>query len=403
LNEIAAELRVQFFLEGSVRRDASRVRITAQLIQAADQTHLWASTYDDEANQILNIQSKVAQAICEAIQVKISPPQQQRLARPRLVNPAAHEAYLKGLYYWNKFTPVAAAMGIRHLQQAITIDPQHGPAHAALAQVFGMMGYWGLALPAQVNPLARAEALKALEIDESLSVAHGALGCVLCLHDWKYEAGEREIQRAIELNPSEATNHLWYAIYYAAFAENMEKAIAEAQTAARLDPWAPLTGLMVSSVYLLVDEFERARDQAQGIVEMLPDSHYAYRVLGLAYLGEGLFGHAVAALEKGTAIARDPASLALLAEAYGLSGERDKARVLIKELEERNQREYVLPTAMAWAYTGLGEFDAAFHWLEVALEQHTSTLLLLRAGLMFDPLRADPRFADLLSRLHLPA
>lgn len=403
LDEIAAELRVQYFLEGSVRREDSRVRITAQLIRAVDQTHVWANSYDDEFEQILHIQGKVAQSICEAIQVKIAQPQQKHLSRPRPVNPAAHEAYLKGLYYWNKFTPDAAAMGVRHLQQAITIDPTHGPAHAALAQVFGMMGYWGLAPPAEVNPQARAEALKALEIDESLSVAHGALGCVLCLHDWKFEAGEKEFQRAIELNPSEATSHLWYAIYHSVLADNPDKAIAEASAATRLDPWAPLTGLMVSSVYLFVDDYERAREQARGIVGVFPSSPLAYRVLGLAYLGEGLSEHAVLAFQKGVAIAREPASVALLAEAYGLSGQRDKARALIDELQERNQREYVLPTAMAWAHVGLGEFDAAFHWLEKDLQEHTSLLLWLRAGPMFDPLRADRRFADLLSRLRLPA
>ena len=209
LDEIAAQLHVEFLLEGSVRRDGSRVRITAQLIQAADQTHLWANSYDEEFEQILNMQSRVAEAICASIQIKIPRSRRQSLARSRPVNAAAHEAYLKGLYHWNKFTPEAAAMGVQHLRRAITIDPRHGPAHAALAQVFGMMGYWGLAPPAHVNPLAGAEALKALEIDDSLSAAHGALACVLCLHDWEFQAGERELRRAIELNPSEATSHLW--------------------------------------------------------------------------------------------------------------------------------------------------------------------------------------------------
>jgi TolB-like protein len=207
LEEIAAELQVQYFLEGSVRREASRVRITAQLIKAADKTHLWADSSDEDISEILAVQSKVAQDICEAIQIKMSPLKLQ-LARKRSVNPAAHEAYLKGLYCYNKWTPEAGAKAIQCFQQAVSVDPQHGLSHAAMAQAFGMLGYWGLAPPAEVYPLSREEALKALQIDESLSVGHSVLACVLCLVDWEYEAAEKELQRAIELNPSEATNHL---------------------------------------------------------------------------------------------------------------------------------------------------------------------------------------------------
>ncbi len=401
LGEIAAELQVQYFLEGSVRREASRVRITAQLIQAADQTHLWTDSYDDDISQILTVQSKVAQDICEAIQIKISPPRLQ-LVRKRPVNPAAHEAYLKGLYYYNKFTPEAAQKAIQYFQQAVSVDPQHGLAHAALAQAFGMIGYWGFAPPAEVYPLSREEALKALQIDESLSVGHGALACVLCLVDWEYEAAEKELQRAVELNPSEATNHLWYSIYHALITEDADKAIAEVLTAARLDPWSPLTGLMASSVYLLLDDFEQALKQAREIVKMFPDSLHGYRVLGMAYLGEGLFEHAIAAFEKGVAVARESVSVAFLAQAYGLSGQPEKARSLIDELLNRCKQEYVPPTSMAWAYAGLGEMDRAFEWLETAFQQRCSMLLSLKAGPMFDPLQADPRFADLLRRLRLP-
>lgn len=266
-----------------------------------------------------------------------------------------------------------------------------------------MIGYWGFVPPAQVNSLARAEALKAIELDESLSIAHGALACVLCLHDWDYEAGERELRRAIELNPSEATNHLWSAIYHAVFTENGQKAIAEALVAARLDPWSPITALMVSSVYLLLDDFEQARDQAQTIVGMFPNSLHGYRVLGIAYLGQGLFEHAIVALEKGLAVTREPASVGLLAQAYGRAGQRDRARALVEELIQRGRREYVLPTSIAWAYIGVNDLDSAFECLEAAFEQRCSLLLWLRAGPMFDPLRGDPRFTDLLRRLRLPA
>jgi TolB-like protein/Tfp pilus assembly protein PilF len=267
LAQVAAELTVQYVLEGSVRREASRVRITAQLIRAADQTHLWADSYDGPIEEVLALQDRVAQAICEAIKPRISHAAPRTHLAPRHLDPAAHDAYLRGLYNWNKFTPEAAAQAVNEFQQCISLDPEHAPAHAALAHVYGMIGYWGFVPPAQVNPLARAEALRAIQIDESLSIAHAALGCVLCLHDWAYEAGEKELRRAIELNPSEATNRLWYAIYHAVFRENAEKAVTEARAAARLDPWSPITALMVSSVYLLLQDFEQAREQAQAIVE----------------------------------------------------------------------------------------------------------------------------------------
>jgi len=401
LEEIAAELQVQYLLEGSVRQEASRVRITAQLIRAADQTHLWTDSYDDNISQILTVQSKVAQDICEAIQIKMSPPRLQ-LARKRLVKPAAHEAYLKGLYHYNKFTPEGAEKAIQYFQQAVSVDPQHGFAHAALAQTYGMIGYWGLAPPAEVYPLSKEAALKALQIDESLSVGHGALACVLCLVDWEYEAAEKELQRAIELNPSEATNHLWYSIYHALISKDADKAIAEALTAAQLDPWSPLTRLMVSSIYLLLDDFEQALKQAREIVKMFPGSLHGYRVLGLAYLGQGLFEHAIAAFEKGVAVARESVSVALLAQAYGLSGQLDKARGLIDELLYRCKQGYVPPSSMVWAYVGLGEMDRAFQWMETAFQQRCSLLLNLRTGPQFDALRADPRFENFLRRLHLP-
>ncbi len=402
LGDIAAELHVQYFLEGSVRREASRVRITAQLIQASDQTHLWAESYDDDLKHVLAVQSKVAQAICEAIQLKIPSPIHRRRTSPQTVHPAAHEAYLKGLYYWGKFTPEASREAIQRFQQAITLDPGFAPAHAALAHAFGVAGYWGYAPPAEVNPLARAEALKALEIDPLLSMAHGALAGCLCMHDWAYEAAEKEFRRAIELNPSEATNHMWYGIYQAMVNEDAEQAIAEAQLAVRVDPWSPVTGLMVSSIHLFVHDFARARTEAQAIVEMFPESLHGYRVLGLAYLGEGLFEHAIAAFEKGVAVARESASVALLAQAYGLSGQREKARVLVSELEQRCKQEYVLPTSMAWAYIGLGEADCAFQWLEEAFQQRSGMLLCLKGGPMFDPFRSDTRFNDLLLRLGFP-
>jgi tetratricopeptide (TPR) repeat protein len=234
-------------------------------------------------------------------------------------------------------------------------------------------------------------------------VAHGALACVLCLHDWKYKDGEKELRRAIELNPSEATNRLWYAIYHAVFIGDSESAIAEALTAMRLDPWSPITGLMVASVYLLVDDFEQARGVAQEIVDMFPESLHGYRVLGMAYLGEGLFEHAITSLEKGVAIARESASVALLAQAYGRSGQPQKARALIEELLHRCTQEYVLPTSLAWAYIGLEDMDSAFRWLETAFQQRCPMLLWLKAAPMFDPLRTDPRFTDLLCRLGLPA
>lgn len=402
LAQVAADLNVQYILEGSVRRQVSRVRVTAQLIRAADQTHLWANSYDDEIEEVLALQYRVAQAICEAIEPKIAQRVPRTEVRPRRVNPAAHDAYLRGLYNWNKFTPDAATQAVQDLQQSISLDPEHGPAHAALAHVFGMIGYWGFVPPAQVNPLARAEALKAIEIDDSLSIAHGALACVLCLHDWDYDTAEKELRRAIELNPSEATNHLWYAIYHAVFGEHAEMAVAEALTATRLDPCSPITALMVSSVDLLLDRFEQAREQAQATLGMFPGSLHAYRVLGVAYLGEGLFEHAIVALEKGVAIARESASVALLAQAYGRSGQVERARALIDELVQRSRQEYVLPTSMAWAYVGVEDWDSAFCWLETAFEQRCSFLLWLRAGPMFDPLRSDPRFADLLRRLRLP-
>lgn len=401
LSEIAAELGVQYVLEGSVRREASRVRITAQLIQTVDQTHVWAHSYDDEIEQILVLQNKVAEAICAAIRLGVSHeiPASHIAVRP--LSSRVHEEYLKGIYYWNKFTPEAAQLAIQHLSETIRLDTYFAPAHAALAQVLGMIGFWGYAPPAEVNVLARAEAERALELDESLAIAHGALGCCLALHAWEFEAARRELQKAVDLNPSEATIHLWYALYYAVMVEDSEKAIAESQIATRLDPWSPLTRLMVSSTSLMMGEYERARIQAQSIIQMLPQSLHAYRVLGLAYLGEGLLEHAVIAFENAVSIARESASVAMLAHACARSGQTQRAHALIDELLSRTRNEYVLPTSIASAYLGSGKSDLAFQWLEKAFQERCGAILFLKKDPTFQLLRSDQRFIDLLSRLGL--
>ena len=250
--------------------------------------------------------------------------------------------------------------------------------------------------------MAKAAALKALELDESLAVAHEALGCVHWLYDWDLRAAESEILRALELNPGDAIAHLWYGTFVCLIKEDLERARAEAKQAQELDPLALLVNSTLGWGYVVVDQYGRAIEQARKTLEIYPDSLHAYSVLGLASLAKGILGDAVAALEKAVAISRDSFSLAILGHAYARSGQAGKAEALLSELLERSEREYVLPTAFATLYTGLGQKDSAFCWLGKAYEERLGMLFWLKAAPVYHPLRDDPRFQDLVRRIGLP-
>jgi TolB-like protein len=402
LPEIARELKVSAIVEGSALRCGSHVRITAQLIQAEPEQHLWARSYEGELSDILQLQARVARAIAESVQAVLTPKQLERLSRPRsATNPEAYLAYLKGRYYLSHWTRDSIAKGFEYLHQAIAIDPSCAPAYVQLAEGLVVLGYWGQQ-PSQAYKQARAAVSKALEIEDSQSGAHTLLGVVCWLLDWDFERCEREMQRGIELNPSLPLARLFYANFLVTMRDRREAAIREAEIALELDPLSANTNFTFAYKLVFAGQYERAAAQALSTLQLYPDCLHALYVLGWAEIGRGRYASAVAAFEKAVAMSPDLFSLAYLAHALGRSGNIDEARSILDELMVRRAGEHIDEIVFFIIYSGLGDLDVAFESAEKCFAERDSRLFWLQVVPCFEPLRVDPRFHNLARRLGLP-
>lgn len=402
LEEIGQELGVSYLLTGSVRPAGQRIRINAQLIKVSDRTNLWAGSYEREFRDLLSVQAEVATAIAQEIRIRLTSREQQRLAQLRPVNSQAYQAYLKGRFFWNKRSAEKVRKAIEYFEQAIALDPNYAAAHAGLADCYTALGHYGDVAPGTAYPRAKAAATRALEIDDQLAEAHAALAAIKTHYDWDWPGAEREYKRAIRLNPSYASAYQWYATYLAVMGRSDEAARQDAR-ALELDPLSPLISTAVGLHLYYARQYRQAIDQHRKALELEPEFALARLNLGRAYLGAGMFPEAVAELEKAVRLSdRSPAMLAALAQAYGLAGQTERAQELLKEMVARSKTTYVSPFDIALVYIGLRDKDQAFAWLQKAYEEHCPALVYLRLHPWADGLRSDPRFQDLLGRLHLP-
>ncbi len=403
LSEIARELKVGAIVEGSALRSGSRVRITAQLIQAEPEQHLWARSYEGELNNILELQRRVARAIAESVHGVLTPKELERLSRPRrAANPEAHLAYLKGRYHLSQWTRDGIARGFQLLHRATEIDPDYAPPYVQLAEGLVVLGYWGHMPPQQAYRQAKEAAVKALELDDLLSDAHTFLGSVSWLLDWDLDRCERETRRGVELNPSSQVAHLFYANFLITARNQREEGVREATLALELDPLSVSTNFQFAYMLLFAGEYERARAHTVSILERSPDCLHAWYARGFAEIGLREYGAAVTSFEKAVALSADPFSLAYLSHALGRAGQTDQARAILNDLRARRASEDLEEVIFALAYMGLGERDAAFASLEKSYAERDGRLFWLQVVPCFDCLRGDSRFEDLARRLGLP-
>ena len=401
LPKIAEELNVDAVVEGTVARSGDRVRITAQLIQAENDKNLWAQSYDRDLRDVLALQSEVAQSIAHAIQITLTPQEQARLEDTRPVNPEAHEAYLKGRYYWNKRTPEGVQKGLEYFQQAIHTDPAYAPAYAGLADCYDLLGTYRVLPPKEALQKAKTAAIRALELDDKLAEAHASLAAIKFLY-LEWDGVEKEFQRAIEVDPGYATAHHWYALFLAATARNQE-ALAEIKLAQRLDPLSLIINANVGWCLYLGRDYDQAIEQLQKALELDPNFPAAYEYLGQAYLEKGMYEEAIATLRKAMSLSRNEASLkSELGNAYAAAGKKEAAIQILHDLLVQSSRTYVSPYDIAFVYAGLGDKDKLFQWLNKAAEDRSTALAEIKVHPRFDKLRKDPRFQDLLRRLGLP-
>jgi Tfp pilus assembly protein PilF len=397
LKGIARELNVDLVVEGSVIRAGDRVQVTAQLIDAASDRHLWAKSYDRE------LSDDIARAITQEIRANVTPQEQARLAAVHPVNPEAHEAYLMGRYLWNKRNEASFKQALEYFHRSLEKDPTYAPAYAGIAATYNLMQFYAGFSPHAVFPKARAAARKALELDEALPEAHAALAYVSAYYDWDWVTADREFQRALELNPNGAEVYHSYSRFLAARG-HVEDALVKMKQAQERNP-VPLI-LKVNEAVILY--FARRNDQAieqlHKTLELDPNFWVAHWGLGMAHEQRGAYSDAVAEFQKAIALSRGgggPNMDASLGHTYAVMGDRANAQRVLDELSQKAKLSYVPAYFAATIHAGLGDKDRAFEWLEKAYEEHSTLMSYLKMDPRLDSLRSDRRFNDLLGRVGL--
>ncbi len=400
LPEIAKELHVDAVIEGSVRRSGDRVRITAQLIQAPTDRHLWVESYERELRDVLTLQSEVARAIASEIKIQLTPQEQLRLTNARPVNPEAHEAYLKGRYHWSKATEADLHKSLEYFRQALDKDPSYALAYAGLAGSYSSLSSF-YAAPRDVMPQAMAAATKAIELDESLADAHTALGYAKLVYDWDWPAAERELKRAITLNPNHADAHMWYGWYLVAMGRSQE-ATTELQRATELDPLSAYLKTNAQWGFFQARQFDQVIEQGRKALDLEPNFAFAHVQIGLALVQKGKLAEAVAAAERGVRLDDSPLMQAMGAYVFGAAGKKTEAEKLLASLKEAAKHRYVCSFEAANAFFVLGRTDEGFPWMEKAYADRSDCMLWLKTDPRLDRFRSDPRLQDLIRRVRLP-
>jgi TolB-like protein/DNA-binding winged helix-turn-helix (wHTH) protein/Flp pilus assembly protein TadD len=398
-NEIGRELHADYLVQGSVRRASDRVRITVQLIQARDQTDLWAESYDRELKDILTLQDSVARTIANQIHITLTPGQQTRLRGGKL-EPEAYEAYLKGRYYWNKRTADGLQKALIYFQQAINKDPTYGAAYSGLADCNSGLAWHGFKSPAEALPKAEAAALEAIEIDPQSAEAHASLGLVLT-HRWDWAGAENEFKQALQLDPRYANAHHWYGDYLSVMGRH-DEALVEARRALELDPLNLMIGTWVGRRYYLAREYDLAIEQGRNTEELDANFAAAHLLLGENYVQVGMHDQGLAELQTAASLSgNSPLYLAQVAVAYASAGKKADALQIVEQLQSISIMQYVSPYGLAQIYAALSDKEQTFKWLQIAYDDRAVWMSYLAVDPLFDSFRSDQRFQDLLRRVHL--
>jgi DNA-binding winged helix-turn-helix (wHTH) protein/TolB-like protein/Flp pilus assembly protein TadD len=390
--KVGEELNVRAVVTGRVHRHGDTISIQADLIDLDSVSQIWGQHYDRRLSDILLVQEEISRDIFENLRLKLNVEEQKQLEAYRL--------YLKGRNAWNKRTPEGLQQGIDYFQQAINTDPNYAAAYAGLADCYNMQVIYGVEQPKEGFPKAKEAAVKALEMDETLAEAHTSLAFIKFRWDRDRVEAEREFQLAIKYKPSYAPAHQWYSSYLVAL-ERFDEAIAEARRTQELEPLSFIASSHLGWILYLSGRNDEAIATCAKILNLDPNSFPARRYLGLAYEQKGMYPQAVEEFQKGVKLSGSPLMLALLGHAYAASGRTAEARQVLTDLHELQTRRYVSPYTVAAIYTGLGEKDQTFKWLERAYEERDVWLMNLKVDPVFAKLRADKRFRDLLTRAGL--
>jgi TolB-like protein/DNA-binding winged helix-turn-helix (wHTH) protein/tetratricopeptide (TPR) repeat protein len=399
LSDIAGKLNVDAVVEGTVLRSGNRVRITAQLVRTATEKHLWAESYEGDLNDVLTLQRNVARGIAREIRIKLSPQEQRILAAARPVNPQAQVVYLKGLFFLNKQTPAALQKSVEFFDQAIELDQAYAQAYAGRSASHIYLGIIGLLPSREAFPKAKTDAMKALELDETLADAYAALGQVSKQYEWDWAKSETMYKRALELNPSSWLAHVWYAGLLSQIGR-FDEAIKLDMQARELDPVSVNSSTFLGRDLYRARRYDDAIRACQEGLELDPDDVLALWFQARAEEANHQFPDAIRKLEKAVSLSDGPIYRALLANAYASAGQRGKALDILEQLKALSKQRYVSPIEMAVVYVGLGDRNSTFQWFEKAYQEHAARIQEI-AEPLYDSLRSDPRFPDFMRRVGL--
>src|SRR6267378_4423219 len=403
--EIGRTFDVQYALEGSARRAGNHVRIDVQLIQVSDQTNLWANSYTGDLGDILNVQDEVTAAVAGQIRVALPVGAlgvNGAKGTARAVNPEAYDAYLRGRFYWTNRGDLHKS--IQAYLQAIEKDPNYALAYAGLASAYALMGQvpYDDISPTEAKPKAREAAERALQLDPRLGEAHSVLANVSFSYDWNFEAAEHEFQRALALGQNDPTAHLWFS-HYCIVRNRLQQAHEENSRTLALDPVSPLFNTVRAEIYYNARQYDEAIAQARRTVEQYPTFWLAYIWLGSAYREKKMYKDALEQFSQARKLSGNhPVMIALYGHALALSGDTVGARKALADLQRMAYSRYVSSLYFAAIYIGLGEKSRALDWLDKAYKERNDRLVYLNVDPVADPLRSEPRFQNLMKRLHLP-
>jgi serine/threonine protein kinase/Flp pilus assembly protein TadD len=398
---VGRTLKVQAVLTGKVVQTVDDLFISAELVDVQNNRHLWDDKYTRKLTEILVLQEEITRQISDQLRIRLTGEDKKRLNKRHTSNTEAYQLYLKGRYFWNKRTEKDMTKSIEYFQQAIEKDPNYALAYAGLADSYNMLARYDFLPPKEGFPRGKASALKALELDDTLTEAHTSLGHAQLFYDWDWFGAEREFRRAIELSPNYATAHFWYASYLSAIGRH-DQAIPRIIRAQELDPLSLIINTIVGRTFYFARRYDQAIEQLRKTLELDPNFVQAHFHLGRAYVQKGMFEEAIPEFQKVIELTGDsPQAVAQLGYSFARSGKKPEARKLVDQLKELSTRGYVTNYHLAILYSGLGEIDQALECLEEASKERSSEIVFIKVSSEFDSLRSHPRFLDLLRRMGL--
>jgi TolB-like protein/Tfp pilus assembly protein PilF len=395
------DLRVGAVVWGRLLQRENLMIVRAELMDVATGAQLWGGQYNRKAEDVFALQEDLSREISEKLRVQLTGDEKRRLTKRYTEDAGAYRLYLKGRYHWNKRSPDDFEKAIEHFQQALDKDSAYSLAYAGIADSYAYLSFFSVMAPREAMPKAKAAAEKGLEIDKDLAEAHVSLGYISFTYDGDWPTAGKHFAQAIALNPAYTKAHTFYPFFLSSIGRSHE-ALEVAQHAIDLDPASPATSHSLAVQLYLARKFDKAIEQAHDTLGMDANLFISYAVLGEAYLSKEMYLEGLSALEKFSALSRSSAaSLALLGYAHARSGERQKSLQMIDKLKSASKQRFVPALFVALVYVGLEDNDQAFTWLENALEERFNRLAYLKVDALWDPIRSDPRFAEVLRRVGL--